>query len=321
MKKTLLISGIFIGSFFNSQAQVTIFQDSFETYTDFSITGAGIGNWRTLDIDGSTTYTGGGDEDAGWQATWPNAGALQAFQVFNPSTAGVTNIISEEENRNFDPRTGNKYMASWAAVMPGDGTGGAGPNNDWLISPVINLQGATGSSLSVWVKSMSDSYGLEKYRIGVYVGTGNPTSTADFTLFGLANLTAPYPAWGERVQSLSAYDGQSIRIGIRCVSADAYMFMVDDFKITATSLSTKDVLANKFSVYPNPANNIVKISNTSNYLLNSVSISDLNGRTVKTLKLNGEASAQINISDLSSGIYMMNISSDQGSVTKKIVKN
>jgi len=319
MRKTLLISGILMGSFFNSQAQVTIFEDGFESYTNFSITN--IGNWITLDLDGSTTYIGGGDEDAGWTATWPNAGAPQAFQVFNPSLANVTNSTSGDENRNFDPRGGNKYMASWAAVMPGDGEGGAGPNNDWLVSPVINLQGATGSSLSVWVKSLSDTYGLERYRIGVYVGTGTPTSNSDFTLFGLTNLIAPYPAWGERIQSLAAYDGQSIRIGIKCTSSNAYMFMVDDFKVTAATLSIKDVVENSFSVYPNPTNNLVKISNTSSYLINSIAISDLNGRTVKSIKLNGETSAEVNISDLSAGIYLMNISSDQGSVIKKIVKN
>ena len=30
---------------------------------------------------------------------------------------------------------------------------------------------------------------------------------------------------------------------------------------------------------------------------------------------------QVNISDLSSGVYMMNITSEKGSVTKKIIKN
>ncbi|WP_407934909.1 T9SS type A sorting domain-containing protein, partial [Flavobacterium lindanitolerans] len=34
-----------------------------------------------------------------------------------------------------------------------------------------------------------------------------------------------------------------------------------------------------------------------------------------------DSSAQVNISDLSAGVYMMNINSDQGSVTKKIIKN
>jgi hypothetical protein len=69
-----------------------------------------------------------------------------------------------------------------------------------------------------------------------------------------------------------------------------------------------------FAVYPNPTTGLVTISN-DRASINSVSISDLNGRTVKSLKLNGEATSQINISDLAAGVYMMNISSDQGSIT------
>jgi len=95
---------------------------------------------------------------------------------------------------------------------------------------------------------------------------------------------------------------------------------LDTFALSSV-LSTEDFNAKKLSVYPNPVKDIVNISTELNYSLQSVNITDINGRTVKSVKLNGEASAQVNISDLSSGIYMMNIASDQGSVIKKIVKN
>lgn len=95
------------------------------------------------------------------------------------------------------------------------------------------------------------------------------------------------------------------------------------FSIEGPSLGVDKEIFNsaKLSVYPNPVKDIVTISNELNYSLQSINITDLNGRTVKTLKMNGEASAQVNISDLSSGVYMMNISSDKGSMTKKIVKS
>jgi hypothetical protein len=314
MKKFLLF--LLMGAPIMANAQVTVFEDSFETYNDFLITG--IGDWLTIDLDGSTTYVGGGPT-----GEWDDMYLPQAFIVFNPSVAGVeNNATGPDELRNFDPRTGNKYMASWAAVMPGDGDGGAGPNNDWLVSPPINLSGATGAALSVWVKSMSSSYGLEKYKIGVYTGTGTPTGTADFTIIsGATSLTAPYPAWGERTQSLSAYEGMTIRIGIQCLSNNAYMFMVDDFKVTAATLSVKDILASKLSVTPNPAKDIISITNNENVLINSVKITDLNGRIVKQAVYGNVSNLQINVSDLSSGMYMMNISSDQGVAVKKIIKN
>ncbi|HEX8577546.1 MAG TPA: T9SS type A sorting domain-containing protein [Flavobacterium sp.] len=99
----------------------------------------------------------------------------------------------------------------------------------------------------------------------------------------------------------------------------------DNFIVTATP--TIDLLGNvkfsdsQFSVYPNPSNNVINIANDANMLLNAVTITDLNGRTVQSIKLNNVNTAQVNISDLSAGMYMMNIASDQGNVTKKIIKN
>ncbi|HYD91756.1 MAG TPA: T9SS type A sorting domain-containing protein [Flavobacterium sp.] len=95
------------------------------------------------------------------------------------------------------------------------------------------------------------------------------------------------------------------------------------FEITAEggNLSTNDILASKFTVYPNPANNVINIANAENILVNGVVITDLNGRTVKNVSYNGVTEAQINVSDLASGMYMMTVSSDKGTMTKKIVKN
>lgn len=316
MKKILLLTSLFVSSF--GFSQITVFEDSFDTYDDFLI--SGFGQWQTLDLDLLNTYTGGNAAPA-----WANAGLPQAFQIFNPTTAMVTNATNgvggETENRNFDPRTGAKYAASWAGVPSSNGQT-ALANNDWLISPPISLVGATGTNLSVYVKSMSDSYGLEKYKIGVYVGSGTPTSGSDFTIIsGVPNLTAPYPAWAERTQSLNAYNGQTIRIGINNRTPDAYMFMVDDFKVTAATLSTDSFTAAKLSVYPNPANNVINISNDGTLQLNSVTMMDLNGRTVKSVNLNGVTESQINISDLNAGVYFMNINTNEGVATKKVVKN
>ena len=54
---------------------------------------------------------------------------------------------------------------------------------------------------------------------------------------------------------------------------------------------------------------------------NSISITDLNGRVVKQNSFTDVTNVQVNVSDLASGVYMMNITSDKGSVTKKIIKN
>ena len=312
MKKTLL--SLFALFSIATYSQITVFEDSFDTYDDFIITG--IGDWQTLDIDGLATYTGGLPTGG---TEWPNSFQPQAFQIFNPSSAGVTNATNgvggETENRNFDPRTGSKYAACWAGLP--STTGGPTANEDWLISPPIDLTGATGASLSIWVKSMSDSYGLESYRIGVYTGSGTPVSSSDFTVIsGLGPLSAPYPNWAERVQSLTAYDGQVIRIGIKCQSSDTYMFMVDDFKVTVATMSNSDFVSSKIAVYPNPAKDIINIS-SDELEIQSVVLNDINGRMVKS----ATNLSQINISDLNNGIYFAEITTNEGKSTKKIIKN
>lgn len=306
MKKLLLTALLAFGLSANSQT--ILLQDNFDSYPDFVITG--FGGWSTLDLDLLNTYTGGVTP-----VTWANAGAPQAYQIFNPTAALVTNATTGAENRNFDPHSGTKYAASWAAVP---GTNPA--NEDWLISPPITL-GSTGNELSVWVKSMSDSYGLEEYSIGVYVGTGEPTASSDFVLTTVAAAQAPYPAWEEVVLPLDAYDGQTVRIGIRNEGSDHYMLMVDDFKVTTTGLGVNQALARKFSTYPNPANNLVTISNNDNITLTNVDINDINGRTVKTMKVNNLSEVQLNVAELSAGVYFMNINTDSGIVVKKFIKN
>jgi len=318
MKRLLLLFSLFWCSLGSSQ--ITVFQDSFDTYNDFIITG--IGQWQTLDLDLLETYTGG----TVGAPTWNNAGDPQAFQIFNPVTALVSNdtgCTATTENLNFNPRTGAKYAACWGGVPESNGQT-ATANNDWLISPAINLSGVMGSSLSVWVKSLSDCYGFETYRIGVYVGSGTPTQASDFTIIsGGTDVTAStWATWSERTQSLSAYDGQTIRIGINCTSADVYMFMVDDFRVTAATLSTSDFVASKLSVYPNPSNNSVTISDHDQTLeMNKITITDINGRIIKTITLNAVSESEINVSELHSGLYFMNIDTNEGSATKKIIKS
>jgi hypothetical protein len=313
MKKLLLSFLLVTG--LSTSAQVTVFEDSFETYNDFLITG--IGDWQTLDLDGLNCY------GVGNGVTWPNNGVPQAWMVFNPSATTppvqntTTGVDGATENTNFNPRTGSKYAACWDAAL----TGGAPVNNDFIISPVINL-GTTNNELRFWIKSLSDTYGLDRYRVYVYLGTGTPTQLSDFILIsGVPSIQAPYPTWEEKIYSLNTYSNQAIRIAIRCVSADIYMLMMDDFKVTSSNLKVDEFFSNKFSAYPNPANSIVTLSNTDNLLVTAVSISDINGRTVKNMEINNLSEVEMNVAELTSGVYFMNVTTDSGKAVKKFIKN
>lgn len=103
--------------------------------------------------------------------------------------------------------------------------------------------------------------------------------------------------------------------------------MLDNFLVRASATDTLlqndtfDLATTNFSVSPNPANDFITVSNSENIFVNAISITDLNGRVVKQNSFSNLSNVQVNVSDLSSGVYMLNISSDKGSVTKKIIKN
>ncbi|TDP61971.1 T9SS type A sorting domain-containing protein [Flavobacterium dankookense] len=84
-------------------------------------------------------------------------------------------------------------------------------------------------------------------------------------------------------------------------------------------LSNNEFLASNLSVYPNPTKNIIYINNNLNAVVNSIEMSDLNGRVVKTQMINA-AEGQVSISDLSAGVYLMKVVTDQGTATKKVIK-
>ncbi|RZJ56593.1 MAG: T9SS type A sorting domain-containing protein, partial [Flavobacterium sp.] len=121
--------------------------------------------------------------------------------------------------------------------------------------------------------------------------------------------------------NLSAYAGQSIRVVFRHhESSNQSIVFLDDVVVEEGVMGTKDAATAQFSVFPNPATNLINVA-SANAVVNAVSIIDLNGRTVKTANFDGVSEAQVNISDLSSGVYMMSVASDKGTTTKKIVKN
>lgn len=92
--------------------------------------------------------------------------------------------------------------------------------------------------------------------------------------------------------------------------------------VSQAPLSTDIETENTYSIYPNPAKNFVSISNTDTSLeITSLGIIDINGRAIKTVVFgNTSNNSQVNISDLSSGIYTFVISSNKGISVKKFVK-
>ncbi|CAM3751000.1 T9SS type A sorting domain-containing protein [Flavobacterium gelidilacus] len=303
MKKTLLLGLALLGVNATNFAQTTLFEDSFDTYADFAITG--VGNWTLIDVDLKTTYGFTG-------VTFPNSGVAKSFQVFNATTTVAP--LAPTATSNWTARTGNKHMVCFAAASPAPLL-----NNDWLISPQITL-GSSGNVLTFWAKACDSGFGAEKFKVGI--SSGN--TTANITLLSAGTITIPSNInWVQYTYTVPAsFDGQAVYFSINCVSDDQFGFAVDDFKVTTTAVaSTQSFFANNFSIYPNPANNVLNLSVKNGLSVNEITMVDINGRTVKTINNAFDSEMEINVSDLTSGVYMLNVKTDEGVATSKFVKN
>lgn len=97
-------------------------------------------------------------------------------------------------------------------------------------------------------------------------------------------------------------------------------FNVDNIVVTNATAGTNEFMKNNFTVFPNPATDVLNLTAVTTASINNVSITDLNGRTVKQQNLDGVSSAQINVSDLTAGVYFVSVDSVQGKGTMKFVK-
>jgi hypothetical protein len=78
------------------------------------------------------------------------------------------------------------------------------------------------------------------------------------------------------------------------------------------------VTNNSLKVYPNPANDVLNVSFNATSLA-TVTLTDIFGRTVYTSSVaSGANNIVMNTSDLSTGMYILNVASENGSVSSKV---
>ncbi len=122
--------------------------DSLETYKAFSIDS--IGDWEVADLDSQYTATIKGLD-------FENQGEAQAYSIWSQKEAGASSIQS------LEPHSGDQCLISWASagILASDESSVDPVNNDWLISPEIEM----GSSIGFWAAQPSIDYGYETFEI------------------------------------------------------------------------------------------------------------------------------------------------------------
>lgn len=184
----------------DSQAS-TATTEGFETYEAFTI--KNFGNWTLYDGDQGATYDIKNSNSESGSYDYPNAGSPMAFQVFNPTKAGIASQL-------WQPYLGNQMAVCFDAA--------GSQNSDWLISPEVK----GGTKVSLMARSVTSLYGLERFE---FAYSTESTDSATFKTIGNVNVV---PAKWTKYEFTLPADAKYF--AIHCVSADVYALLVDEIQ-------------------------------------------------------------------------------------------
>jgi uncharacterized repeat protein (TIGR01451 family) len=85
------------------------------------------------------------------------------------------------------------------------------------------------------------------------------------------------------------------------------------------ALHVENNILSNFVIYPNPTNNILNIQNKENSIITKVNVIDLLGKTIFTSKYE-ISNVTVNLTNLNSGIYFVEIYSNELKTVQKVIK-
>jgi hypothetical protein len=85
-------------------------------------------------------------------------------------------------------------------------------------------------------------------------------------------------------------------------------------------LGVNDSNLDLVSLYPNPTQNIVTIVSPK-AIVTSAAIYDIRGRKVSEVDFRNQTNYKIDLSDLEAAVYFINIATENGTVTKRVIKH
>lgn len=351
MKKTLLYLLISIPFFTEAQ---TLASENFNSLTVGNVSSniagatAGLGGFYVESTNGATPTTStnaaasnaqvvsGGNASNGLQLTGPNGDKGGTFVWKNglntawASRTNGNNIIEVEVEINPGAGTTTSknvfgvyiYNSGYTRVLAGFVV-----NASTRELNLVAYSTPSGQTVNNWTYTLGSSPVLLPANVYSKIGISYNKTTGQVIIKapGLATAGVTIPGSSSATDPLEVDFFTSSGSTSTTANASSTSATFDNLVIRASATDTLLENANfastvDFSVYPNPSNDVVNISNSTNAIISTIEMTDLNGRVVKNVSLNA-TEGQVNISDLSTGVYMMNVSSDQGSITKKIIKN
>jgi hypothetical protein len=154
---------------------------------------------------------------------------------------------------------------------------------------------------------LSDYVGNLCFEVG---GTPQPVTGAGTyeAEGGFANISAITPVNGNWTLAIV---GNECNNGLPSATYINWSITIDE-----TLSVEENILEDKVSLYPNPVTDVLKINLATGITVESTELYSITGKLIYS----GTNDKTIDVSNLNSGIYMLKISTDNGQVIKKIIK-
>lgn len=234
---------------------------------------------------------------------WVNENFSDGLGVFT-----AVNITGEQEWHQAS------YQGTTYANMNGYANNTYNANEDWLISPAVEISANAWAELSLEFRTAMkfDGEPLTVWYSTDYDGSGNPndfnwTNISDAFEFSTGSYT-----WVESGRLVMANPAQATYyFAFVYTSTDqaASSWEVTDVKVMGTEMvSVNESSIQNVSVYPNPAHDMVSFNLESDAQVN---IFDMTGRMVSTMSM-AKGQGQYSVAGLENGVYFLNIRYNDG---------
>lgn len=128
-------------------------------------------------------------------------------------------------------------------------------------------------------------------------------------------------SWNSAVIDLSAYVGGDVQLRLDSTTGlnERSDIAIDNVRIANDVLNVNGSILQNIQITPNPAQSQFTVSGVENNDLKALSIFNVLGKEI--MRINDmNANSIVNIQNLSSAIYFVNIKTNKGSVIKKLIK-
>lgn len=232
-------------------------------------------------------------------------------------------FISKTQNNNFNISEAEYFFD----VDPGFGNAiSLNVPNQSSFSTALNIPQSFEvgiHKLFIRVKSIENTWSHYAHQL-FYVGANPNTDLIEFEYYIDSDDTVfPVTVTTPNNQIISNINTDGLSQGVhifyfRAKNSNGTWSLYDSAEFTVDGfLSIDEETFNSISLFPNPANDIIHITTSKKFKIEKLTLYDTNGKTIITSNHN---TSSLNIDQLNSGLYIINIKTDLGSANFKFIK-